>query len=415
MASDKTITRIRKNGQDYFPSSSQMDSQIAAAKDAAVSANQAVVAATEVVRATQEVVGGYLIPHFDTGVSYKEYDLVFYQNHVWRCKADRAAGEWNDNGWVQTSLYSEIVDMRGADRYETVHIQLRVNRGEGSVAGQKVYVSFADGAPTVEHVADSDGIVEFTLLHDTVYTVAAQELDGYGLPRAVTHTANMNLRHITLTYRQLASGIYVIDEDGNEIDFALWDTANNYKARLIKYTDSDLAANSNSFAIKVHNSIHVNTRWCIENVQFLSIPNLNKDAAALDFNGVDNTDKVLQEAVGKVYDYNQANETSLTVADYVIAFAKSRAESVIIGGETYYGFLPSAGQLLKCYQNIDDINEALIECGGASIDIAGMKLFSSSQYNHKQPWFLNTGSLYTDGNYGTKNDWSSRNITFFDF
>ena len=239
MASDKTITRIRKNGQDYFPSSSQMDSQIAAAKDAAVSANQAVVAATEVVRATQEVVGGYLIPHFDTGVSYKEYDLVFYQNHVWRCKADRAAGEWNDNGWVQTSLYSEIVDMRGADRYETVHIQLRVNRGDGSVAGQKVYVSFADGAPTVEHVADSNGVVEFTLLHDTVYTVEAQELNGYGLPRAVTHTANMNLRHITLTYRQLASGIYVIDENGNETDIANWDTANNDKAKLIKYTDSD--------------------------------------------------------------------------------------------------------------------------------------------------------------------------------
>ena len=45
MAGEKTITRIRKNGQDYFPSSSQMDSQIAAAKDAAVAANKAVVVA----------------------------------------------------------------------------------------------------------------------------------------------------------------------------------------------------------------------------------------------------------------------------------------------------------------------------------------------------------------------------------
>lgn len=402
MASDKTITRIRKNGQDYFPSSSQMDSQIAAAKDAAVSANQAVVAATEVVKATQEVVGGYLIPHFDTGVSYKEYDLVFYQNHVWRCKADRAAGEWNDNGWVQTSLYSEIVDMRGADRYETVQIQLRVNRGDGSVAGKKVYVSFADGAPTVEHVADSDGIVEFTLLHDTVYTVAAQELEGYGFPRAVTHTANMNLRHITLTYRQLASGIYVIDEDGNEIDIALWDTANNYKARLIKYTDSDLAANSNSFAIKVHNSTYKRA-WCIENVLFQSIPAINDvNNAKLDFNGVDNTDKILQEATGKVGAYNQAHGTSLTAEDYVPAFSTARAESIVIGGETYYGFFLSAGQLWKLLQNSNDIMAALFECGGTGFLTNNTWWSSSASTSEGSAWFIYHGSLgtYTFGKNG---------------
>lgn len=396
MAGEKTITRIRKNGQDYFPSSSQMDSQISAAQDAAVSANKAVVAATEVVRATQEVVGGYLIPHFDTGVSYKEYDLVFYQNHVWRCKADRAAGEWNDNGWVQTSLYSEIVDMRGADRYETVHIQLRVNRGDGSVAGQKVYVSFADGAPTVEHVADNEGVVEFTLLHDTVYTVAAQELDGYVLPRAVTHTANMNLRHITLTYRQLASGIYVIDEDGNEIDIALWDTANNYKARLIKYTDSDLAANSNSFAIKVHNSTYRKI-WCLEQTTFLSVQSIsNVDNAKLYFNGADDTDKILQEAVGKVYAYNQEHSTSLAVADYVPVVATARAESIVIGGETYYGFLMSTGQYNKCLQNIDDINAALIECGGKAIGIASGLWWCSTQTGGGNAWFTERGRLLND-------------------
>lgn len=414
MAGEKTITRIRKNGQDYFPSSSQMDSQISAAQDAAASANKAVVAATEVVRATQEVVGGYLIPHFDTGVSYKEYDLVFYQNHVWRCKADRAAGEWNDNGWVQTSLYSEIVDMRGADRYETVHIQLRVNRGDGSVAGQKVYVSFADGAPTVEHVADSDGIVEFTLLHDTVYTVAAQELNGYGLPRAVTHTANMNLRHITLTYKQLASGIYVIDEDGNEIDIALWDTANNSRARLIKYTDSDLAANSNSFAIKVHNSTY-KKQWCIEKVRFLTAPYIgDENNAKLDLNGVDNTDKILQEAVGKVELYNQSHSTSLTAADYVPAFAIARAESVVIGGETHYGFLMTAGQIWKLRQNVEDINAALIECGGRALAITSDFWWSSTQDSDwGEVWYLDKGELgqYWHSSMDTNNNF----ISVFDF
>ena len=412
MAGEKTITRIRKNGQDYFPSSSQMDSQISAAQDAAVSANQAVVAATEVVRATQEVVGGYLIPHFDTGVSYREYDLVFYQNHVWRCKADRAAGAWDDNGWVQTSLYNEIVDMRGADRYETVQIQLRVNRGSGVVAGQKVYVSFANGDPTVEYTADSDGVVEFSLLHDTVYTVEAQALSGYGQPRAVTHTANMNLRHITLTYKQLASGIYVIDENGNETDIALWDVANNYKAKLIKYTDSDLAANSNSFAIAVHHSIYQNQKWCIENVQFVSIPNIGSaDNAKLDLNGVDNTDKILQEAVGKVYDYNQAHSSSLTVADYVQAAAKARAESIVIGGETYYGFLPSAGQIWKYRQNISDMNAAMIECGGTGIGITGGDWWSSSQLSQNHAWFLSSGSL---DNTSSKNN-GSQVLPFFDF
>ena len=411
MAGEKTITRIRKNGQDYFPSSSQLDQQVAAAQAAAVSANQAVVAATEVVRNTQEVVAGYLIPHFDTGVAYKEYDLVSYQGHIWRCKADRAAGAWDDNGWVQTSLYNEIVDMRGADRYETVQIQLAVNRGNGVVAGQKVYVSFADGTPTEEFTADSDGIVEFTLLHDTVYTVEAQALSGYGQPRAVTHTANMNLRHITLTYKQLASGIYVIDENGNETDIALWDVANNYKAKLIKYTDSDLAANNNSFALALHRTIYQNQKWCIENVQFSSIPNLgNATAAQSDLDGVDNTAKILQEAVGKVYDYNQAHSSSLTVADYVQAAAKAQAETIVIGGETYHGFLPSAGQIWKCRQNISDINAALIECGGTAIAITSGNWWSSSQSSQGDAWHLLIGSLYN----GNKNN-GNQVLPFFDF
>ena len=411
MAGEKTITRIKKNGQDYFPSSSQMDTQIAAAQAAAVSANQAVVAATEVVRATQELVGGYLIPHFDTGVSYKEYDLVFYQNHVWRCKADRAAGAWDDNGWVQTSLYSEIIDMRGADRYETVQIQLAVNRGSGVVAGQKVYVSFADGAPTEEFTADSDGIVEFSLLHDTVYTVEAQALTGYGDPRAVTHTANMNLRHIKLIYRQLATGIYVIDENGNETDIALWDVANNYKAKLIKYTDSDLSASSNSFAIAIHRTVYQNQKWCLENTQFSLLPNIGSaDNAKLDFNGVDNTDKILQEAAGKVYDYNQAHGTTLTVADYVNAASKARSESIVIGGETYHGFLPSAGQIWKCRQNISDINAALIECGGTAIAITSGYWWSSSQNSADFAWYLGDGSLYR--NYKNR---GLQVLPFFDF
>ena len=414
MAGEKTITRIRKNGQDYFPSSSQLDQQVAAAQAAAVSANQAVVAATEVVRNTQEVVAGYLIPHFDTGVAYKEYDLVSYQGHIWRCKADRAAGAWDDNGWVQTSLYNEIVDMRGADRYETVQIQLAVNRGNGVVAGQKVYVSFADGAPTEEFTADSDGIVEFSLLHDTVYTVEAQSLTGYGDPRAITHTANMNLRHIKLVYRQLATGIYVIDENANEIDIALWDVANNYKAKLIKYTDSDLAANSNSFAIPIHHSIYANQKWCIENVQFTSIPNLTNTSptyyAQNDFNGVENTAKILQEAVGKVYDYNQAHSSSLTVADYVQAAAKAYAETIEVGGETYHGFLPSAGQIWKYRQNMADINAALIECGGTAVIITSGYWWSSSQYSQLNAWNLYDGSL----NNGSKNN-GYQVLPFFDF
>ena len=165
--------------------------------------------------------------------------------------------------------------------------------------------------------------------------------------------------------------------------------------KLIKYTDSDLAANSNSFAIAVHHSIYQNQKWCIENVQFMSIPNIGgSDNAKLDLNGVDNTDKILQEAVGKVYDYNQAHSSSLTVADYVQAAAKARAESIVIGGETYYGFLPSAGQIWKYLQNINDMNAAMIECGGTGIGITGGLWWSSSQSSQTNAWNLNDGSLY---------------------
>ena len=392
----RKITSLVKDGEEYEFSAEGLEEAVETAQTAKTDANKAVVAAQHVVTKTHELIGGHYIPDFDATKSYKEYDLVYYNKHLWRCTQDRGPGAWSAASFVQTSLYHEIVDMRGADRFETVRVQGSVRGGSGSVVGKKLYITAVEesGENTFEMTFDQDGIAEFVILHDTTYVIGVEDMTGYATPAAITHVANMNVRHVSIIYRALQAGVWVITSLGERIDFALWDTANNYKARLIEFVDSDLAAAGKCLRVLLHRSLP-SRKWCRENRQFTSIPNLgNATAATADLDGQENTRKVLQEAEGFVVEYNAANpDAPITVADYVPAFYYASQQSVEIGGETYHAFLPSAGQLVKRKNNQAAINEAIIACGGTAFYVSGGLWWSSSQYKDISAWNLRSGSL----------------------
>ena len=398
MANEKKITRIRKNGVDYFPYPQNFQSALDAAQQHAAAAAAGATAAQMIVSGTQELIGGQLIPYFDSGTAYSQYDLVMYQRtgdtepHLFKALVNISAGAWNDSNWVQTSYYQELVN---SVNMETVRVGLKYSADASPIANKTVQVIM--NGVTTSYTTDANGYIVFTAAFGTTYTVVAPNIAGYVTPKSVSKVANSNQRYINFAYRLYTSTLVVIKADGSEVPFSLWNIADNNAAVLLK-----LETSAGNCCFKIHNTIGTNKKWASINLQFPSLPYLNQAQATADYDGAGNTQKIEDDWAIIV-----TTNPSLTIE----ATTYCRAETVTIGGTTYQGFLPAAGQLVAAKNNIYDINNALDTLGGNQLAITSGNWWSSSQSSQGSAWYLSYGSLNC---YHNKNN-GLQVLPFFDF
>ena len=393
------ITRIKKRstGNEYVPYPQNFQDALDTAEAQAARAEQAANTSVRVVQSTQELIGGYLIPYFDSGTAYSQYDLVMYQRsgdtepHLFKALVNISAGPWNDSNWVQTSYYQELVN---SVNMETVRVGLKYSADASPIANKTVQVIM--NGVTTSYTTDANGYIVFTAAFGTTYTVVAPNIAGYVTPKSVSKVANSNQRYINFAYRLYTSTLVVIKSDGSEVPFSLWNIADNNDAVLLK-----LETSAGNCCFKIHNTIGTNKKWASINLQFPSLPYLDQSQATADYDGAGNTQKIEDDWAILV-----TTNPSLTID----ATTYCRAETVTIGGTTYQGFLPAAGQLVAVKNNIYDINNALDTLGGNQLAITSGFWWSSSQGSQGGAWGLYDGSLY---NY---NKGSGRQVLpFFDF
>ena len=397
MANEKKITRIRKNGVDYFPYPQNFQSALDAAQQHAADASAGATAAQMIVSGTQELIGGKLIPYFDSGTAYSQYDLVMYRRpgdtepHLFKALVNISAGEWNDSNWVQTSYYQELIN---SVNLETVRVGLKYSADASPIANKNVQVIM--NGVTTNYTTDANGYIVFTAAFGTTYTVVAPNITGYVTPKSVSKVANSNQRYINFAYRLYTSTLVVIKSDGSEVPFSLWNIADNNAAVLLK-----LETSAGNCCFKIHNTIGTNKKWASINLQFPSLLNLDNAQATADYDGAGNTQKIEDDWAILV-----TTNPTLTID----ATTYCRAETVTIGGTTYQGFLPAAGQLVAVKNNIYDINNALTTLGGNQLAITSGYWWSSSQNSQNHAWYLYLGSL---GNSNKINGYQV--LPFFDF
>ena len=398
MANEKKITRIRKNGIDYLPYPQDFQDALDAAQQHAADAAAGATAAQMIVSGTQQLIGGSLIPYFDSGTAYNQYDLVMYQREgekeprLYKALVNIAAGPWVDSNWQQTSYYQELIN---SVNVETVRVGLKYSADSASIANKTVQV-IIDGV-TKNYTTDAEGYIVFTVAFGTTYTVVPPIISGYVTPKSVSKVANSNQRYINFAYRLYTSTLIVIKSDGTEVPFANWNVADNNDAVLLK-----LETSAGNCCFKIHNTIGTNKKWASINLQFPSLPYLDRAQATADYDGAGNTQKIEDDWAILV-----TTNPSLTIE----ATTYCRAETVTIGGTTYQGFLPAAGQLVAVNNNIYDINNALDTLGGNQLTITSGGWWSSSQSSQNSVWYLYDGSL--DGNSRKVN--SHQALPFFDF
>lgn len=398
------ITRIKKRstGGEYIPYPQNFQDALDTAEAQAARAEQAANSAVRVVKTTQELIGGYMIPYFDSGTAYNQYDLVLYKDVtdeepcLYKALVSMGAGAWDATKWQQTSYYKELINQVGT---ETVRCAFKRQSDLSPLTG--ITVTYSINNVNYTATTDSNGYITFAATFGSTYTIIPPAVSGLNTPLSVSKIANSNSRYITITYSTYSpiTNIKIVMVDGTEIDFdeTLWDTSDNADARLLKLISSQC-----NCVVAINNS-HPNYAWCNKNVLFPSLPQLNTSAqAASDYDGVTNSNLI---------EYDRTHNLLPSYPDLTIpAVAYCRTQTMTIAGVTKEGYLPAAGQLNMLKNNIINVNTALSLVGGNTIGLGSGYWWSSSQYSQNNAWRLNDGSL----NHYIK-DTGRQVLPFFDF
>lgn len=203
----------------------------------------------------------------------------------------------------------------------------------------------------------------------TSYNISASNIKGYNTPATQSFTANQVSRSVTMTYTNIANGVYICDSDGKLTAVGSWNTSNNSKAVGVA-----VVSDKCSFIIDKTNS-NDSIQWGGYGTDVPGLSNItNNTEAKLDYDGNSNTDKIIS-ALGSSED---------------IAAGWCRSKSINIGGENRKGYLPALGEWQTAYNNKSQVDSALSKIGGTAM-LTGYH-WASTEFSSNGAWKLPWGS-----------------------
>lgn len=167
--------------------------------------DNAVETAKTVARDCIQVCGYNNLPEFREDTEYLQNDLVRYNNRVWRFLVYHPAGAWVSAEAVESSLYSEIQSIRGAD-VEQVLVRLAVPEGD-TIDWTKYFINVTIGEELpVSIYLTEQGECAFEVQKGEIYIIDFPTIDGYQLKADAQYKALVNTRTITYEYRTYSGG-----------------------------------------------------------------------------------------------------------------------------------------------------------------------------------------------------------------
>ena len=186
-------------------------------------------ATKELLRNCITVCGYDNVPTFDETVTYLENSLVFHDGKFWRFCMLHNPGAWSLAEVVETSLYSEIQNMRNTD-VEQILVHLSVfNNASIDWTQLSINVTVED-EPLVNIPLDTNGEATFSVLKGRSYVIDYPAIDGYQLKADSHHKALVNVRTITHEYRTFV----VAPED--VVEETITAVAHVYNCNATRYT-----------------------------------------------------------------------------------------------------------------------------------------------------------------------------------
>ena len=166
-----------------------------------------------------------------------------------------------------------------------------------------------------------------------------------------------------------AIGIFIYDIDGKLTAPEDWDSANNDRAVGV-YVGTD----THRFVIAKDNSVD-SLAWGGYGIEVDNIvTTTNKSNAKLDFDGKNNTNKIITQLSGFI---DQKGNVGAPTCEYCANYTSPNGKR---------GYLGASGEWQMVMDNKYKVMVALNKCGGSSLEGTSWN-FTSTQYDSKNIWY----------------------------
>lgn len=250
-------------------------------------------------------------------------------------------------------------------------------------AGKTVNLTFNDGTAR-SSVTDSNGVATFLNVRQGLEgTTQNPKLTGFVTPAKRNFSTNFATVGLTLTYNAVvAAGIFMVNQDGDDVTYAAWDTDDTLVA--IHVATQELVEAGCDYYIPVEEMISSwfvsahEKRWATSTVGFPNVPYWN--ASAPYYDGKSATQNMISDAA------------TLEIQSPAAEFAVE--QTFTLNGNTARGFIGTKDQFQIIINNRENIYNMLLLAGLTAVYMSNL-LWSSSTYDNKDTrysWSLVNGS-----------------------
>lgn len=219
----------------------------------------------------------------------------------------------------------------------------------------------------VVYQTPSDHTIVVKIPFGKTYDIVASARAGFDTPKKLSFTASQAVRNVTVVYKKISLGVFILGTDGNLYSASKWNQLNSSAVGVAVLT------NECKFMVSKDSSYSSN--WSDGTLQLVSgVTTTTSDFdARRDYKGVVNTKNIVS-----VY------ETSTTAAAVLCSsFSFNNGEK---------GYLGAAGEWMKVFDNLSEVNQCMSKIGGQEISDS-RRYWTSTQYEATSAWVVKDGKL----------------------
>lgn len=247
--------------------------------------------------------------------------------------------------------------------YDTELLTVTVSCEVASVdlTGQQVTI---DG---VAYQTPSDRTLVVKIPFGKAYDIVASARAGFDTPKKLSFTASQAVRNVPVVYKKISLGVFILGTDGSLYSAKEWNQPSSSAVGVAVLT------NECKFVVSRGSSYLSN--WCSNKTKRLNgvTTTTSESSAAKDYKGVENTAAIVS-----------GYGTSISYAAQLcssFSFANGKK-----------GYLGAAGEWMKVFDNLSEVNQCMSIIGGQNISNSEY-YWTSTQYNSDSAWVVKNAKL----------------------
>lgn len=229
------------------------------------------------------------------------------------------------------------------------------------LTGQQVTI---DG---VVYQTPSDRAIVVKIPFGKTYDIVASARAGFDTPKKLSFTASQAGRNVSLVYKKITLGVFILGADGRLYSKSEWNKPNSSAVGVAVLT--------NECKFVVSKDSRYTSNWSEGSLHLV--------------NGVTTTTSSFNAA----QDYKGVKNTAVIVSEYGTdhAYAAQQCSSFTFNNGKK-GYLGAAGEWMKVFNNLSEVNQCMSTIGGQEISNL-INYWTSTQCRGDSAWVVKKGNL----------------------